>query len=70
MYKNVDYLYHCNNSWIQDGKIHSSGPTFVIENSWLYQFKHKHLKPCMHLARGLEISKTQGLTSHFCNSFY
>jgi hypothetical protein len=46
------------------------GPTFVIENSWLYRFKHKHLKLCMHLAKGLEISKAQDLISHFCDSFY
>jgi hypothetical protein len=42
----------------------------VFENSLCHWFKKRHPKLTIHPVKGLDIYKTQGLTSQSCNSFY
>jgi hypothetical protein len=41
-----------------------------LGSSWWFWFKCQHPKLSIRQAEGMEISKTQGLTSQSCESFY
>jgi hypothetical protein len=60
---------------VQGGKIHSRlthtiSKWFIPWNSWWYWFKCKHQELWIHLAKGLESSRIQGLVSQSYSSFY